>query len=61
MTSRIAVIGTGFRPQGNNRPPEEIATIIGSRIEAELLEIPDGIFPGNHEARAIVDISEQSQ
>ncbi len=56
MTSRIAVIGTGFRPQGNTRPPEEIATIIGSSFEAQLLEIPDGIFPGNHEARAIVDI-----
>jgi len=56
MTRRIAVIGTGFRPQGNSRPPEEIATIVGDDFEAELVEIPDGIFPGNHEARAIVDI-----
>ena len=29
---------------------------MGSGFEAELVEIPDGIFPGNHEARAIVDI-----
>jgi allantoin racemase len=56
MTSRIAVIGTGFRPQGDTRPPDEIATIIGNDFEAELIEIPDGIFPGNPEARAMVDI-----
>ena len=56
MTQRIAVIGTGFRPQGNSRPPEEIATIVGDGFAAELLEIPDGVFPGDHEARAVVDI-----
>ena len=56
MANRIAVIGTGFRPQGNTRPPEEIASIVGDGFEAELVEIPDGIFPGTHEARAIVDI-----
>jgi allantoin racemase len=56
MTSHIAVIGTGFRPQGDTRPPPEIANIVSGGFEAELVEIPDGIFPGDHEARAIVDI-----
>jgi len=56
MTSRIAVIGSGFRPQGDTRPPPEIADIVGAGFDAELVEIPDGIFPGDHEARAIVDI-----
>lgn len=56
MAHRIAVIGTGFRPQGNTRPPEEIARIVGNGFETELVEIPDGIFPGSHEARALVDI-----
>jgi allantoin racemase len=56
MTGRIAVIGSGFRPQGSTRPPDEIANIVGGGFAAELVEIPDGIFPGDHESRAIVDI-----
>jgi allantoin racemase len=55
MKNRIAVIGTGFRPVGETRPPEEIARIVSEGFDTRLVEIPDGIFPGDHEARAIVD------
>ncbi len=55
MEQRIAVIGTGFRPTGGNIPPEEIAHIVSDGFAAELVEIPDGIFPADPLARDIVD------
>lgn len=55
MTQRIAVIGSGFRPTGDSYPPEEIASIVGARFDARLVEIPDGIFPGDRAAREVVD------
>lgn len=56
MTSkRIAIIGTGFRPQGTPEPPAEIAAIVGTGFSAELIEIPNGVFPANPEARVVCD------
>ncbi|MEM1088931.1 MAG: aspartate/glutamate racemase family protein [Pseudomonadota bacterium] len=52
---RIAVIGTGFRPQATSQPPPEIEAIVGRGFHAELVEIPDGVFPGDPEARAVCD------
>ncbi|MEM7703903.1 MAG: aspartate/glutamate racemase family protein [Pseudomonadota bacterium] len=55
MSQRIAVIGTGFRPQGHSRPPPEIAALITNGFSVELIEIPDGVFPGDPAARAVCD------
>ncbi len=55
MTNRIAIIGTGFRPSTDGKPPVEIAAIVSDGFEAELIQIPNGIFPANPDARAIVD------
>lgn len=56
MRHRIAVIGSGFRPLGDERPPEEIAGIVSDGFETKLVEIPDGIFPSDSAAREIVDV-----
>lgn len=55
MKYRVAVIGTGFRPKGDDRPPDEIANIVSNTVDARLVEIPEGVFPVDEAARVIVD------
>ena len=42
---RIAVLGTGFRPTGNQTAPKEIAAIAGGGFLPELVEPRFGAFP----------------
>lgn len=53
MVQRIAVIGTGFTPNGNRTPPPEIAAIVGHGLKAELIETRLSLFPGTPYERGL--------
>lgn len=46
MSQRIAVIGTGFTPQGTKAPPAPIAAVAGADFAPELVETRYSVFPG---------------
>jgi allantoin racemase len=53
MTTRIAVIGTGFTPTGGNAPPREIAAVANGRYRPELIETTLSVFPGTPYERGL--------
>jgi len=56
MSTRIAVIGTGFTPNGNREPTPEIAAVVGAGVKAELIETRLSVFPGTPYERGLCAI-----
>ncbi len=46
-TRRIAVLGTGFRPQAGREPPAPIAARVSAGFRAELHDLRLSVFPAN--------------
>ena len=53
MTTRIAVIGTGFTPTGSKEPPREIMAVANGKYCPELLETKLSVFPGTPYERGL--------
>ena len=54
---KIAVIGTGFRISGNDKPPKEILEVISPGFEAILIETDMPSFPVNEINRQVSEIA----
>ena len=54
---KIAVIGTGFRPKGDDIPPDEIINIKGEQFQPTLVETSIPAFPVNEINRQISETS----